>query len=47
MRNDFEGIALVDQKLLSFCAVEHLLRIFRHKGIEEGVETFIISPFGS
>lgn len=41
--DDFEGVALVYQELLALGAVEHLLGIFRHQGVEERVEALVIS----
>jgi hypothetical protein len=43
--DNLESVALIDQELLPLRAVVHFLCIFRYKGIEEGVEALIISPF--
>jgi len=45
--DDLECITLVDEKLLAFCAVKHLLGIFGNKRVEERVEAFIVTPLRS
>lgn len=44
MCDHFECVALVDEELLALRAIEHLLRVLRHKRIEERVEAFVVSP---
>ena len=38
LRDDAEGVALVDEELLPLARVEHLLRVARDERVEEGVE---------
>jgi hypothetical protein len=40
--DDFEGIPLVNQKLLPFCRVVHFLGILGDERIKERVESFIV-----
>jgi hypothetical protein len=47
VRDDFEGVALVDEEGLAFGGVVHFLRVFGDKGVEEGVETFVVSALGA
>lgn len=44
MGDDFESVALVDEKLLSLGTIEHFLGVFRHQRVEEGIEAFVVSP---
>ena len=39
VRDDLEGVALVDEELLPLRAVEHFLGVLGHKRIEEGIES--------
>ena len=38
--DDFEAVALINQELLPLGAVVHLLCVFGHQGIEEGIVFF-------
>lgn len=43
MGDYFEGVALVDEEGLAFGGVVHFVCVLGDEGVEEGVETFIVS----
>ena len=45
MGDHFKCVALVDQKLLPFGAVKHLLGILGHERVEKGIESLIVTTF--
>jgi hypothetical protein len=47
MRDNFEGVALVNEELLSLGAVVHLLCILGDKRVEKCVEAFIVPPLST
>lgn len=47
MCDDLKHVSLIGQELLSFCAVEHLLRVFGDEGVEERVEALAITTFAT
>jgi hypothetical protein len=47
VRDDFEGVALVDEESLALGGVEHLVRVFGDERVEESIEAFVVTPLGS
>ena len=43
VRDDLERVALVDEELLTLSTVEHLLGVFGNEGVEERVETLVVT----